>query len=263
MPAEDALILQEQTQAGVVVLTFNRPQSLNALSLEMMQDFAERIQNLAHDDDLRVVVITGAGQRAFCSGGDLTQLKDYESEADARHMITVMGDALYTLERLPVPVIAAINGYALGGGSEIALACDMRIADARVRMGMVQIKMALTPGWGAGQRLMRTVGYARAMEILLKGEPMHAERLDALHLVNSIVPEGESLQYALDLAEYIASQPQAVVRAIKQLLQAGLHQPYEMALQTERDVFPPLWADQAHLQAVANFFARQAAKKKA
>jgi enoyl-CoA hydratase len=202
------------------------------------------------------VILTGTGHDAFCSGGDLIELSAYPSEDDARNMIGLMGDALLKLERLPVPVIAAINGYALGGGSEVAMACDLRIADETARMAFVQIRMALTPGWGAGQRLLRLVGYARAMELLLRGNVMQGAELATAGLVNQVVETGGALPYALQLAEQIAASPPDVVRGIKQLLQAGLNQPYEQALQIEREIFPPLWAADAHLQAVEQFLNR-------
>ncbi len=246
-----------QHENGVTVLTFNRPQALNALNRAMMERFAARMAQLADDDDLRVLILTGAGERAFCSGGDLHELSRHPSEDDARDFITLMGDALLQMERLPVPVIAAMNGYALGGGSEIALACDMRIADAQIKMGMVQIQMALTPGWGAGQRLLRLVGYSRAMELLLRGDVLRAGDVQALGLVNRLVDVGQALPAALEFARQIADRPPDVVRGIKTLLQAGLNQPYEQALQTERAIFPPLWADDPHLEAVEAFVQRQ------
>ncbi len=253
----DQTLLYEPVGNGIAVLTFNRPQVRNALNLETMRAFAVHIARLSAESSLRAVIITGAGQAAFCSGGDLGELSQYPSEADARAFISLMGDALLALERLPVPVIAAINGYALGGGSEIALACDLRFADDTVRMGFVQIKMALTPGWGAGQRLLRVVGYARAMEILLQGRAMKADEVLALGLVNRIVPHGTTLHHALEFAREVASAPPEVVRAIKALLQAGLTQPYDAALTVERDLFPPLWAAEPHLQAVHAFISRE------
>ncbi len=242
---------------GVAIITFNRPQALNALDLEMMPIFAGMLQALAGDEQLRAVIITGAGEKAFSSGGDLTQLKDKVSEADGDYLSQVMSDALLALEQLPVPVIAAINGYALGGGSEIALACDMRVVDENVRFGLVQIKMALTPGWGAGQRLSRLVGYARALEILLRGQVLTAAELSALGLANQIAPTGQALAAALTLADEIANHDSAVVRSIKHLLQAAWHQPYAQALQTEHALFAPLWAAQPHWHAVQQFFNRQ------
>ena len=249
--------LRLERRDGVAVLTFNRPQAMNALDLATMRRFAGLVDDLAGENDLRAVVLAGAGTRAFCSGGDLVELSRYPAAGDARDMIDLMGDALLALERLPVPVIAAVNGYALGGGSEIALACDMRIVDGKARLGLVHIRMGVTPGWGAGQRLLRLVGYPRAMEFLLRGHVMDPDELVALGLVNRVVEEGAALPAALDLARDIAQKPPRVVRAIKTLLQAGLNEPYEAALAAERDVFPPLWADEPHLSAVDEFLKKQ------
>ena len=245
---------------GVVVITFNRPHAHNALTIAAMELFQQHIYRLQDDSSIRTVILTGAGDKAFCSGGDLVELSQRTTENEARDFITIMGDALLALERLPVPVIAAINGFALGGGSEIALACDIRLVDDAVKMGMVQINMAVTPGWGAGQRLLRTIGYARAMEVLLKGDVLHADDLLSLGLVNQVVAAGQALEASLEFANEITAQPPDVVRGIKALLQAGLTQPYEQALQTERDIFPPLWIADAHLHAVEDFFKRQQAK---
>jgi enoyl-CoA hydratase len=253
-------ILLEVQDDGIAVITFNRPQALNALDLAAMDAFAAAVERLCALDSLRVVILAGAGEGAFCSGGDLHALSQLTTEDDARAFITLMGDALLRLERLPVPVIAAINGYALGGGSEIAMACDLRIADERARMGFVQIRMAITPGWGAGQRLLRQVGYARALEILLQGRAMPAGELEALGLVNRIVPAGTALAHARDFARQIVAQPPDVVHGIKTLLQAGVRHPYEEALRIEREVFPPLWAGEAHLAAVTDFLKKSREK---
>jgi enoyl-CoA hydratase len=250
-------LLYEQIDNHVVVLTFNRPQSLNALDLATMQMFASMIDELACDDELRVLILTGAGERAFSSGADLNDLADKNSEADALDFITIMGDALLKMERLPIPVIAAINGYALGGGSEIALACDMRIIDEKARLGMVQMRMAVTTGWGAGQRLMRLVGYSRAMQLLLRAHVMHAPEIKELGLAMNIVEAGTALEHALAFARHIAQSPPDTVRGIKNLLQAGLNHPYEEALAVERKIFPPLWAGEAHKDAVDAFLERQ------
>ncbi|MBZ0290963.1 MAG: enoyl-CoA hydratase/isomerase family protein [Anaerolineae bacterium] len=246
-------IHMEADDDGVVVLTFNRPEAHNALNLEMMQQFAEAIQQLRLNPDVRVLVLTGAGSLAFCAGGDLEELSRYPAAEEGARVSRLMGDALLALEHLPFPVIAAVNGYALGGGSEIALACDMRIVDANVRMGLVHIRLGLIPGWGAGQRLLRLVGYARAMEILLRGRPMQAQELQEQGLVNQVVEAGAALPHALEFARSITAQSPAVVSAIKQLLLAGINHPYEEALQAERELFPELWAAPPHLDAVAEF----------
>jgi enoyl-CoA hydratase len=254
--------ITSDSQAKIAVITFNRPQARNALGLASMRQFADIVQQLtiqsAQSTDLRCVILTGAGETAFCSGGDLAELSHYPTEDDALSFITLMGDALLALEQLPVPVIAAINGYALGGGSEIAVACDLRIVDQTARMGFVHVNLVLTPGWGAGQRLLRLVGYAKALDILLRGQVLNSDTLLEIGLVNQVVDAGQALTASLDTARQIAAQPPDVVRAIKALLQAGLHQPYQVALQTERNLFPALWAAEPHLEAVRHFLERKA-----
>lgn len=242
-----------QTPNGVVTLTFNRPAAYNAFNWAAMHQFSASVAQLSQDPTLRVLILTGAEPSAFCSGADIAEFSAYASPEDGAAMSQLMGDTLLQLERLPVPVIGAINGYALGGGSEIALACDLRIVDEAVRFGMVQMRMGVTPGWGAGQRLLRVVGYAKALEILLRAEQLHAADLLALGLTNQVVETGQALPHALAFAEQIAQSPPEVVRSIKTLLQAGITQPYDKALQIEREQFPPLWAGDAHLQAVEKF----------
>lgn len=258
-PMTDTLLIDKQPD-GIVVLTINRPAARNALNLATMRDLASTISQLADDASLRAVIITGAGTDAFCSGGDLNELSQFPSAEDGLNMVELMGDALLALERLPVPVIAAINGYALGGGSELALACDLRVVDETTRMGFVQVRMGLTPGWGAGQRLLRLVGYSRALDMLATGRIMHAPELLANGLVNRVVEQGAALTHALNAARSIVNAAPDVIRGIKALLQAGLNQPYETALQTERAIFPPLWDAEPHHQAVEAFLARKDGK---
>ena len=250
-------LLYERYDEHIVVLTFNRPQALNALDLATMQKFATAIDKIAEDNACRVLILTGAEERAFSSGADLNDLADKNSEADALNFITIMGDALLKMEQLPIPVIGAINGYALGGGAEIALACDMRIVDEKARLGMVQMRMGVTPGWGAGQRLMRLIGYSRTMQMLLRSHVMHAPEIETLGLAINVVEAGRAFEYALAFARRIAQSPPQTVGGIKQLLQAGLNHPYEDALSIEREIFPPLWAGDAHKDAVESFLERQ------
>ncbi|MBK8022247.1 MAG: enoyl-CoA hydratase/isomerase family protein [Chloroflexi bacterium] len=238
---------------GIAVLTFNRPEAHNALTTETMIAFAEAVDSLAAQDGLCAVILTGAGEKAFCSGADIAEMAALTSEADAIDMITRMGEALIKLERLPVPVIAAINGHALGGGAEIAMACDLRIIDAGARLGFVQIRRGLIPGWGGGQRLLRQVGYGRAIDILLRGQVLNADELVALGLATEIATHGQALISAVLRAREIAAQDAEAVRAMKVLLQAGLNHPYHDALMMERALFPPLWAGETRLSSMRSF----------
>lgn len=250
----NSILLSRDTLApDIALLTFNRPTSHNALDTDAMIAFSEAIDQLDSDPDLRVLILTGAGERAFCSGADIADMSRRATEADAVAMINRMGDALLKMERLPIPVIAALNGYALGGGAEIAMACDLRLVDENARLGFVQIKRALIPGWGGGQRLMRHLGYARTMDILLRGHTMRAEEMQSLGLANQIVPKGDALTHALQFARQIAAHDPTLIRAIKALGQAGLHQPFDNALMTERSLFPALWIGQGRIHSMQEF----------
>jgi enoyl-CoA hydratase len=241
----------------VATITFNQPDARNALPLAGMQAFAAAVEQLTADDTLRAVILTGAGIQAFCAGGDLHDLAPLTSAEDGEAVGQMMGDALLALEALPVPVIAAINGYALGGGSEIALACDLRVVDESVRFGVVHKQVALIPGWGGGQRLLRAVGYARAMDLLLTAQVLNARDMLRLGLAQRVVPDGEAYTGAWKLVQSFDDAPLDVVRAIKSLLRAGVQRPYAEALDEEHALFPDLWAADAHLEAVEKFLNRK------
>lgn len=241
----------------IAVISFNRPEARNALTLAMMHQFAAMVDELARHPTLGAVILTGAGEVAFCAGGDLSDLRDLTTEADGAQVATIMGDALHALENLPVPVIGAINGYALGGGSEIALACDIRVVDNAVKFGLIHKNLALIPGWGGGQRLLRAVGYSRAMTMLLRGDILDCEMVHALKLAHEVVPKGEAYPYALEMAETFIDEPRELIQAIKSILRAGTHQPYDDALSAERAAFPALWAAEPHLDAVQRFLRRK------
>jgi enoyl-CoA hydratase len=252
----------DRDDAGIATVTFDRPDVLHALDFPAMDHFAAIVSELhARCADqaapVRVVILTGAGRAAFSSGGDQRALAGHRSAAGGERLARTMGDALLALEQLPVPVIAAVNGYALGGGSEIALACDLRVVAEDVKLGLVQAGLGLTPGWGAGQRLLRLVGYGRALDMLLAARPYSAAELQALGVVQHVAPPGEALTAARALAVRIAALDPATVRAVKGLLRDGCTLPYEEALAAERARFPALWAGEAHWQAVERFLTRK------
>jgi enoyl-CoA hydratase len=247
-------LLFDRRDRDVVVITFNRPDARNALDLATMRAFADRIAALANADTLRALILTGAGDAAFCAGADLVEMSARPTADDAAHMIALMGDALVKMENLPVPVIAAINGYALGGGAEVALACDLRVVDHDVRLGFVQAQRGVIPGWGGGQRLLRAVGYGTAFELLYTARVLDADALAHLRLITPpIAPAGHALDTALSLAQHIAALDLHVIRAMKAMLRAGLQHDYQTALQMERDLFPPLWAGEARIASTQAF----------
>jgi enoyl-CoA hydratase len=249
-------ILFEARPDHTATLCLNRPHALNALTWEAMDEFSATIDRIAGDSSLRALVVHGAG-KAFCSGGDLLELHSYPSHRDGQRLAQVMGDALEQLEALPFPTIAAIEGPALGGGAELALACDMRIMAEGASLGMMHIKLGISPAWGGGQRLLRLVGYARAMEWLATGVVHDAGQAASHGLVNHVTDRGGALPHALDLASRIAQASPQAVTAVKTALRAGLTMAVDAATQVERKLFPVLWASEPHLEASARFVERK------
>lgn len=243
---------------GILCLEVDRPEVRNALDWQTMQALAQSIEQAHQQADLRVLIVTGRGP-SFIAGGDLKALHGSGSYQDGERLTRLMTNALARLEALPCPVIAAVNGPARGGGAEIALACDLRILEENADLGFVQISLGLTPGWGGGQRLLRLVGYSRALAWLASGRILTAREALDNELANAVVPQGQALNYAVEMGRLIASHPPQAVQAVKSLLQAGLHLPAKQAENYEQSLFPPLWASEAHHQAVERYLSGKGA----
>ena len=218
MPNENLTI---ERDGGVAVVTVTRPAVLNALNNETITELERAVSRLAADDDVRAVVLTGAGDKAFIAGADIGELAAL-SPVTAEALAT-RGHALCQgLERLGKPVIAAINGYALGGGCELAMACTLRIAADTAKLGQPEIGLGLLPGYGGTQRLPRLVGSGRALEIMLTGAPVDAHEALRIGLVNRVVPREELMPHTLKLAQQIAAQAPIAVRFILAAVREGL-----------------------------------------
>jgi enoyl-CoA hydratase/carnithine racemase len=241
---------------GIGVLTLNRPQVRNALNWEAMNAFAETVETAHGLPDLRTLIVTGS-QGTFCAGGDLYELDGYPSHFDGVRLTTIMGDALNRLEELPCPTVAAIEGPALGGGAEIALACDLRVIAESARLGLMHVRLAICPAWGGGQRLLRLVGYARALAWLAAGRILSAAETIAHRLADCLTPDGQALEEAMQLAASFSQHDPFAVKAIKRLLRAGLTLPPEDAADAERRELPDLWTAPAHLEASERFVTRK------
>jgi enoyl-CoA hydratase len=238
------------------LLQVNRPQVRNALDWKAMQAFEDCVEQAHAASNLRALIVAGTAE-IFIAGGDLKALHSFTSPADGLRLSRQMTSALARLESLPCPTIAAIGGPARGGGAEIALACDLRVMAENADLGFVQITLGLTPGWGAGQRLLRLVGHSRALEWLVTGKILTPQEAAACGLANRVVRQGEALAEALTLAQGIALQPAAAVQAAKALLRGGGMLPAEAAAALEQALFPPLWAAEEHLLAVEKFLRRR------
>jgi enoyl-CoA hydratase len=241
---------------GLGLITIQRPEARNALTWQAMDDFAACVAQAAAADDLRTLIVTGAGG-AFCAGGDLFELDSYLSRRDGVRLSGIMADALDRLEAIPVPTIAAIEGPALGGGAEIAMACDLRVMAEGASLGMMHVRLAIAPAWGGGQRLLRLAGYARTLEWLAAGKVFAT--LEALEagLISRVAALGQALAEASSLARLFAANDPEAVRTIKRVLRAGVNLPMSEALRLEREAFPDLWAGAAHRLASAAFVARR------
>lgn len=239
---------------GIAVLRVNRPQSRNALNWAAQQRFADLVNNVAQDPVIRVLIITGVGERAFVSGGDLKELVHHPERAAGERLNRVMTDALATLTILPVPVIATINGDAFGGGCEIVTACDLRIATEQARFSFAHVKNGLTTGWGGGSRLSHLIGQSLALELLLTARLFDAEEAMRLGLLHRIVPVQEDLlESAIDWATELIALPRAALAATKALAYAANYMSPAELNQYAAAQFVDLWETADHKEALAAF----------
>ncbi len=239
---------------GLGVLSINRPKVRNALNWAAMAEFSTAVEQAHRSSDLRVLIVTGAAG-AFISGGDLSELQYYNEREDGKRLTDVMGEALYRLESLQCVTIAAINGPARGGGAEVAMACDLRVIAASASVGFVHVKLGIIPAWGGGQRLMRSLGYARALELITTGRIVDAAEAMAMGLVNRVCDD--AITGARDLAAQILRNPPAATRAARQVLKTGQGMDYYDALVAERAPFPDLWISEFRKKAMVRFLNRK------
>jgi enoyl-CoA hydratase len=230
------MAILEERRGKAALLTIDRPQALNALDRPTMAELQARMEQLAQDRDVLCVVLTGAGEKAFVAGADIRAMLDLQPLDAQRH--SEAGHALLkSVLRSPHVTIAAVNGYALGGGLELAMACDLRIASENAQLGLPEVGLGVIPGFGGTQRLARLVGEARALELMLTADRIPAQRALELGLVNRVVPREQLLKEAFALAERIAQNGPVAVRLAKHSLQRGLDMPLDAGLAFEAACF--------------------------
>jgi enoyl-CoA hydratase len=249
-----------EVQHGVATLSINRPESRNALALQTMAELDGALEDL-RTGAARVLVIRGAGAQAFCAGGDLKELEHMRSEADAVAMARRMRATLDRLPELDIPVIAGLNGDALGGGAELAVACDFRVAASHARFGFAQIKLGLMPAWGASERLAALVGRGRALHLLLSGQTLSADEGMRAGLIEEVVESERFDERLAALARSIAQAPPGAVAGIKRSVGAMRpHRSPELAETTIAE-FARTWTDPAHWEAVEKMEKRRRERK--
>jgi enoyl-CoA hydratase len=207
------LIYEKKENIGL--LTLNRPEKMNAISQELTAELSLLLDEIENDDELRVIVITGAGDKAFMAGADINELVDRDARL-GRRVSRERQEIFLRIENLHVPVIAAVNGYALGGGLELALACSIRICSEKAQFGAPEVKLGIIPGDGGTQRLPRLIGQGRAMEMIITGDFIDAQEAYRIGLVNKVFPPEKLKEEAMELAKKIASRPPLAVRYAKE-----------------------------------------------
>lgn len=207
------LIYEKKENIGL--LTINRPEKMNAISQELTAELSLLLDEIENDDELRVIVITGAGDKAFVAGADINELVDRDARL-GRRVSRERQEIFSRIENLHVPVIAAVNGYALGGGLELALACSIRICSEKAQFGAPEVKLGIIPGDGGTQRLPRLVGQGRAMEMIITGDFIDAQEAYRIGLVNKVFTPEKLKEEAMELAKKIASRPPLAVRYAKE-----------------------------------------------
>ncbi len=236
--------------AGVALVRLDRPTAMNALSFALLAELADTLERLDADPDVRCVVLSGAGERAFAAGADIKELADQTplSLAEGHGF-----DAWGRIDAIGVPIVAAVRGYALGGGCELAMACDIVVAGHDAVFGQPEITIGVIPGAGGTQRLTRRAGPAKAMEIVLTGRTIPAREAESLGIVTRVVPAEATLREALDLAERIAAGPPIAIRAAKQAVRAAEELPLSVGLSRERQRFFELFATADQAEGMAAF----------
>jgi enoyl-CoA hydratase len=248
-----------ERESGVAVLTVQRPQRLNALDARTLDEIRQATLDFQQDDSIRCVIVTGAGDKAFVAGADIGEIAG-DSPDTARQRALSGQQTFDLLEQLGKPVIAAVNGFALGGGCELAMACTLRLAADTARFGQPEINLGLIPGFAGTQRLPRLVGKTKAMEMILTGVPISAQEALAAGLVNRVVPAAELMKEARALAVVLASKPSIALRYAIDAINRGLEMPFADARQLEAALFGMVTATEDMREGTKAFLEKRKAR---
>ena len=238
----DYHILKPERFGSVEVLTISRPSALNALNSDFFSEFNTYIDDIIANESFQVLVITGDG-KAFVAGADIAEMVGM-SPSEAKGFSEKGQQSFFRLEELSIPVIAAINGYALGGGCELAMACDIRIASTKALFGQPEVTLGLIPGYAGTQRLTRLIGIGDALKLILSGDPVDAKEAHRLGLVQQLCEPENLLDEAIALASRIAKRGPKAVRMVKEVIRKGRNLPFENAMDLEKKRFSELFQDE-------------------
>ncbi|MEZ4525642.1 MAG: enoyl-CoA hydratase-related protein [Desulfobacterales bacterium] len=243
---------------GIATITFNRPKALNALNGALLDEFSRALDEIDANEDIRVLVLTGAGEKSFVAGADITELATF-GPLQAK-VFAKKGQAIISrLQELSIPVIAAVNGFALGGGSEMALACDFIYASENANFGLPEITLGIIPGFGGTQRLPRLVGANRAKEMIFTGKMIPAAEAAAIGMVNKVCPAANLMEEVMKTAKAIAAKGRVSLRAAKQAVNSGLGADLATGLNIECDAFALCMASEDAKEGTSAFLEKRKA----
>ena len=242
----------------IVVITLNRPDKLNALNVELLSTLSKRLTELYSDASVHCAILTGAGEKAFAAGADIGAMLELSTD-QARNMSELGHQVCSLLERAPFPVIGAVNGFALGGGCEIALACDFLYASDKARLGQPEVNLGIIPGFGGTQRLARRVGIGRARELCYTGDAIKAEEALRIGLVNAVVPAGELMAKVKEVAQKIASKGRIAIAQCKRVMFSGADIPLDTANALEIQAFAMLFGTKDRREGMSAFLEKRTA----
>ncbi len=251
-------VVRYETRGRVAVVTIDRPEKRNALDGQVRCAFLGAVEKARRDENVRAVIVTGAGEKAFVAGADIGE---FEGRSPVDQWRVMKSPSIFdAVERLPKPVIAAVNGYCLGGGMELALACDVRIASSSAKFGQPEVNLGIIPGGGGTQRLPRIVGLGAALRLILSGEIIAADEALRLRLVEEIVEPAKLLDRSVELAELMASKSPVALAAAKEATRAALSLPLDDGLKLETGLFQLCFSGADKAEGVRAFLEKRAAE---
>lgn len=247
--------LQLDQHGSIAVLTVNRPKALNALNAETFAELSAALDAVVDVPEIGALIVTGGGDRAFVAGADISELAELEDVYQGRELALGGQDVMQTVANLPIPTIAAVNGFALGGGLELALACDVRVASPGAKLGLPEVSLGLIPGFGGTQRLARLIGAGPALDLMLTGRQVTAEEALRLGLVNYVADD--PLQKAREVAEQMVRHAPIALSLVKEAVRRGLDTSLEAGLEIEADLFGMLVATKDFREGTSAFLAKR------
>lgn len=251
------VLLKKEPKMKIAWLVLNRPEKLNTINEDLARDLQQVIMNVEEDKEIHVLIITGAGEKAFSGGADLSVFMGGVTPLYAQYIASKGHEILAMIERLPQPVIAAINGYAFGGGCEIALACDFRLAANRAKIGLPEVNLSLIPAWGGTQRMPRVIGLAKAREAIMFGKQFSADEALEIGLVDRVFPDDTFEKDVREFAAALAEQSPIALKLVKQCLNYGTQVPLEIGLAYEAQAFAKTFTTKDLFEGITAFLQKR------